>query len=433
MQSPATLPNTYVSNASTRAMSTLACATSSSLPVLSSMRSTSRRSALSSRTSTPPGRTGLGRSAGRCWRRRLGNWGKCRAPLAATLFGGAMRGRPRQGHCRSRISLRFTRAASSVLLFALTIHNSGAAEPDCRELEQNYAQVKSGITSIQRNAMLFASAAKDCGGLARRLIAAGASLQARDRTGAMPLAHAARGGHAPLVARFLADGAAIDARDLNGATALYAAAEAERPSTVATLLARGADPNLTGRSDVSPLAAAAFRGNDRIVELLLSRGAEPDHVDATGKTPLIYAAARGFALVVRRLIDAGADPTASHGNDLTALMWAAGHEDGVGAAAAVAVVELLMKHGAAIDAADNRGRTALMFAADRGDAAVVETLVIRGAERALRDKTGKTACDLAADESVRAKLAPSLLSSACGTEKGASDAATIPPDTRRAP
>ena len=164
---------------------------------------------------------------------------------------------------------------------------------------------------------------------------------------------------------------------------------------MAALLAKGADPNLTGRSDVSPLAAAAFRGNDRIVELLLSRGADPDHVDATGKTPLIYAAARGFALVVRRLLDAGADAKARYGNDLTVLMWAAGHEDGVGAAAAIAVVALLIAHGAAIDAADNRGRTALMIAAERGDAAVVETLIMHGADRARRDKAGKTVCDLA--------------------------------------
>src|SRR5262249_56613854 len=106
------------------------------------------------------------------------------------------------------------------------------------------------------------------------------------------------------------------------------------------------------------LAAAAFRGNDRIVELLLSRGAEPDHVDATGKTPLIYAAARGFALVVRRLLDGGADATASHGNDLTALMWAAGHEDGVGATAAVAVGEVLIRDGGASDAAGEPGPTA---------------------------------------------------------------------------
>ena len=63
--------------------------------------------------------------------------------------------------------------------------------------------------------------------------------------------------------------------------------------------------------------------------------------------------------------------------------------------AAIAVVALLIAHGAAIDAADNRGRTALMIAAERGDAAVVENLIMHGADRARRDKAGKTVCDLA--------------------------------------
>src|SRR5215468_9484881 len=404
------------SNASIRAASTPASATSSSPPASSSTRWTRRPSVPGSETSTLPGRTSSGRSAGRFWRQRLGNWGSASSPHGATVFDRIMRGQPRRRHRRSRIMLRFIRATSLALFCVTATRHLGAAEADCRDLEQNYAQTKAGITSIQLNTLLFASAGRDCGALARRLTAAGALLQARDRTGAMPLAHAARRGHAALVARFLAEGAAIDARDLNGGTALYAAAEAERPTTVAALLARGADPNLAGRSDVSPLAAAAFRGNDRIAELLLARGSDPDHVDATGKTPLIYAAARGFALVVRRLLDAGADAKARYGNDLTALMWAAGHEDGVGAGAAVEVAELLLERGAAIDAADNRGRTALMMAAERGDVAVVAALVARGAGRALRDKAGNTARALAANDAVREKLA-----------------ATTPPDTRQAP
>jgi len=315
-----------------------------------------------------------------------------------------MLGGPRRWHGWSRISLRSIRATGAALFCALVVRHSGAAEADCRELEQNYNLAKAGITAIQLNALLFTSAARDCGALARRLTAVGASLQARDRAGAMPLALAARGGHVALVERFIAEGAPIDARDLNGATALYAAAEAERPTTVAALLARGANPNLPGRSGVSPLAAAAFRGNDRIVELLLSRGADPDHVDATGKAPIVYAAARGFALVVRRLLDAGVDAKARYGNDLTALMWAAGHEDGVGERAALDVLALLLDADAPIDAVDNRGRTALMIAAELGRAAIVEALLKRGADRAIVDKGGKRAADLAASDGVREKL-----------------------------
>jgi ankyrin repeat protein len=86
-------------------------------------------------------------------------------------------------------------------------------------------------------------------------------------------------------------------------------------------------------------------------------------------------------------------------------MWAAGHEDGVGVHAAESVVDLLLSHGAELDAVDDRGRTALMMAAEIGHAEVVKLLIGRGADQSVRDKGGRTALDLAADESVRRTLA----------------------------
>jgi ankyrin repeat protein len=290
-----------------------------------------------------------------------------------------------------------------------------AAEPaTCRELERKFDLIKSDIVSVQRNSPLFSAADAGCEEFARSLLAAGASLDARDRLGAMPLAHAARAGQRALVELFLAKGAQIDARDIAGSTALGVAAENERQATVALLLAKGANPNLSGRSGLTPLASAAFKGNDRIVEQLLSRiadpagradPADPNVVDATGKAAMTYAAARGFAGIVRRLLDAGVDAKFRYGNELTALMWAAGHEDGVGVHAAESVVDLLLSRGAQVDAIDDRGRTALMMAAELGHAEIVDMLIGRGADRTVRDKGGKSALDLAANESVRRTLA----------------------------
>jgi len=120
---------------------------------------------------------------------------------------------------------------------------------------------------------------------------------------------------------------------------------------------------------------------------------------------MTYAAARGFSEIVRRLLDAGVDAKFRYGNDLTALMWAAGHEDGVGVRAAESVVDLLLSHGAQIDAVDDRGRTALMMAAELGHAEAVGVLIGRGADQTVRDKSGNTALDLAGNESVRRTLA----------------------------
>jgi ankyrin repeat protein len=280
-----------------------------------------------------------------------------------------------------------------------------ADEARCRELDRKLELGIAELASVQMNALLFSAAEKGCGTTALRLLEAGASLEARDRLGAMPLAYAARAGHVPIVESFLQRGTPIDARNLAGSTALYLATENDRVRVVSLLLDKGADPAIPGRAGVTPLAAAAFRGNARLVDLLLSRGADPNTVDSTGKAPITYAAALGYTGIVSRLLAAGVDPNVPYGNDLTVLMWAAGHDDAAGVLDVAESVNLLLDRGARIDAADNRGRTALMIAAELGHSTAVDLLIRRGADRSLTDKAGKTALDLATNENLRAQLA----------------------------
>ena len=135
-----------------------------------------------------------------------------------------------------------------MVLVALCVSTNAHAVSSCQDIQTNYDLVKADAVSVQTNSALFAAADNGCEDLARKLIATGASVLARDRRGAMPLAHAARAGELRLVSLFLAKGAPINARDLDGGTALFAAAEHEKASTVATLLAKGAAPNLSGHS-----------------------------------------------------------------------------------------------------------------------------------------------------------------------------------------
>ena len=60
--------------------------------------------------------------------------------------------------------------------------------------------------------------------------------------------------------------------------------------------------------------------------------------------------------------------------------------------------------GAQIDDQDNRGRTALMTAAEQDHEVIVDLLLARGADGSLRDKQGKKAGDLTSLTALREKL-----------------------------
>ena len=123
-----------------------------------------------------------------------------------------------------------------------------------------------------------------------------------------------------------------------------------------------------------------------------------------GLTALHFAGREGDVETARVMLDAGVDVNRRYRNKLTALMWAASYEDGVGIRAAESVIDLLLKAGAEIDAADDRGRTALMMAAELDHAGVVDLLIRSGADPNLRDKAGRNAFDLSAGDEVRRLL-----------------------------
>jgi ankyrin repeat protein len=275
----------------------------------------------------------------------------------------------------------------------------------CRSMEQRYEQIERGASTIEVNAMLFSAADKGCIDLAKLVLSEGASVEARDRFGAKPLARAAAAGEIEIVTLLLEKGAPLDARDLDGSTALFKAAETGRLPIVKLLIERGADINLPGRNGITPLSAGAYMGSAPIVQLLMEKGADPKVIDKTQKAAIVYAAGRGFFPIVRLLLDHGVDVNAKYGNDLTALMWAAGNSAEAGVKDVEQVITLLIERGATLDDQDNRGRTALMIAAELGHAAAVDQLLAHGADKSIKDKQGKTASDLTSLTALRDKLA----------------------------
>jgi ankyrin repeat protein len=293
---------------------------------------------------------------------------------------------------------------SAVIAASGAISTAHAADSErCRELNRKFELSKAQITAIEVSLTLFSSADLNCVNLATQLLDQGASVDARDRSGARPLSHAARSGHLEMLDLLLARGASVDARDLNGATALYFAAERGHNSVVQRLIERGADVKLTGKSGVSPVAAAAYAGRDSIVAMLLAHGADGRALDETGKPPVIYAAASGRLDIVKQLLGKD-DLNARYANDLTLLMWASGPDEKVPEAQAIEVITYLLDAGAHIDDRDDRGRTALMIAAEGGHPAIADLLLKRGADPSLKDKAGKRAADLTVLTSLRQRL-----------------------------
>ncbi|WP_298834226.1 ankyrin repeat domain-containing protein [uncultured Piscinibacter sp.] len=116
---------------------------------------------------------------------------------------------------------------------------------------------------------------------------------------------------------------------------------------------------------------------------------------AGGTTPLMLAAVLGQRDVVARLIDKGADVNAADERGFTALFHACynpdedrGHPE---------VVELLLAAGADKEAKIGYGVRPLMYAAGNGEAGVVSALLRGGADPLARNEVGRTALMMVKD------------------------------------
>jgi ankyrin repeat protein len=261
------------------------------------------------------------------------------------------------------------------------------ADPNARD--------DAGETALMRGA-LYADVE-----VMRVLVAHGAKASARGQQGDSPLLRAV---HDLNKARFLLErGAPVDdlvivaaarvpgSRELldllfrhggngraavQGYTPLMASAGNGDLGAVKCLLDHGADVKAQMSNGYTALIGAAIAGDMQVVALLLERGADPNVVCTTDtgilQTPACMAAVMGRAECLRLLMAAGADVNIQGGPfEQNALLVAA-------TSSSKETVRLLLAQ-ADIKASDRGGRTALDWAACRGETDIVKMLLAAGA------------------------------------------------------
>lgn len=193
-----------------------------------------------------------------------------------------------------------------------------------------------------------------------------------------PQLHAAAAdGDVATIRKLLAAGAKIDARDSKGRTALLVATHHNNIAAATALIEAGADVNAKDNINDSPYLYAGARGHLEILKLTLAHGADLKSTNRYGGTALIPASERGHVETVRTLIEAGVD--VDHINNLgwTALLEAIILSDG--GARHQHIVQLLVDAKADVNLADGDGVSPLQHARSRGYAAIEHILLAAGA------------------------------------------------------
>lgn len=227
---------------------------------------------------------------------------------------------------------------------------------------------------------------------AEALLELGARLNVADRAGRTPLHIAAERDRTPLVRLFLKHGGDEDARDRTGATPLLLACRSAGTDTIRCLLDNGADVNAADHRGLTPLHEAARRDGTEYTDeatassyhgIVFWDGGELDSSPTPDNEPLSFLEKPEDPLaLVRLLLEHGArvDPVDRRGR--TPLHLAVQYQNRE-------IAGLLLEKGAAVDVIDKAGNRPLLHAIRSLDRDMVTLLLDHGASRAALPDDGR--------------------------------------------